>query len=163
MKRIALYPGTFDPITNGHADLIARALSLFDHVVVAVNNTHTRKQPWLSLEQRLHCVRLVCGDNPRLCVVPLHGLLVDLAQQQQAQCIIRGLRTTSDFNNEYQQMCMNLHLRPSLETIFLPTQPALTGLSSTLVRDILMLGGDVAPFVPKSILQYLTAQLAHGA
>ena len=146
MKRNAVYPGTFDPITNGHHDLVRRAAGIFDHVIVAIAaNTH--KTPMFALEKRVDLARRVLADLPNVEVQGYAGLTVDFARQHHGAVIVRGLRALSDFEFEFQLANMSRHLDRSFETVFLTPQEQFTFISSTLVREIASLGGDVSGFV----------------
>jgi pantetheine-phosphate adenylyltransferase len=146
MKRSAVYPGTFDPITNGHQDLVRRAASVFERVIVAIAS-NPNKAPMFSLEQRVALAREVLGDIPGVEVMGYSGLTVDFARQQGVQVVVRGLRAISDFEFEFQLANMSRHLSRDLETVFLTPQEQFTFISSTLVREIAVLGGDVKEFV----------------
>lgn len=142
----ALYPGTFDPVTLGHTDLIERAACLFDRVIVGVAAS-AGKRPAFTLEERVDLLRQTVGGLGNVEIVPFSTLLVHFAQSQGAQVIIRGLRAVSDFEYEVQLAGMNRRLAPDLETLFLTPAEQFTFISSSLVREIAALGGDVAPFV----------------
>ncbi len=150
MITTAIYPGTFDPITNGHSDLIHRATKLFDHVVIGVAAT-TSKTPRFSLEERVELARNVLSDLPSVTVISFSCLLVDFAQQHSAQVILRGLRAVSDFEYEFQLAGMNRKLAPGIETLFLMPAEQYTYISSSLVREIAALGGNVSEFVHQSV------------
>ena len=144
--RSVVYPGTFDPITNGHIDLIARAARLFDRVVVAVA-ADTGKAPTFTTEERLSLVRTTVEDQTRVEVVSFSGLLVNFARELGVGVIIRGLRAVSDFEYEFQLAGMNRRMDADIETLFLTPAEQHTFISSSLVREIARLGGDVSPFV----------------
>jgi pantetheine-phosphate adenylyltransferase len=146
MKRSALYPGTFDPITNGHRDLVKRAAGLFDHVIVAIA-ANPNKTPLLGLESRVDLARRVLHDLPNVEVLGYSGLTVEFARQHKVAVIVRGLRAVSDFEFEFQLANMNRHVAPAIETVFLTPKEQFTFISSTLVREIAVLGGDVREFV----------------
>jgi len=146
MKR-AIYPGSFDPVTNGHLDVVERACKLFDEVIVAVAS-NDEKQPLFSLEERLDLLRQTVGRIDNVRVTQFDGLLVEFALEQKAIAVIRGLRAVSDFEFEFQMALMNRKLRDSVETIFLMPKEEYTYLSSRLVKEIGRLGGDVSKFVP---------------
>lgn len=150
----AVYPGTFDPITNGHSDLIERASRLFDHVVVAVAAS-PKKKPMLSLEKRIDLVKTVAAHLDNVSVVGFNCLLADLLEQQNANIILRGLRAVSDFEYEFQLANMNRQLMPKAESIFLTPAEQLSFISSTLIREIASLGGDVSKFVHPAVAQEL--------
>lgn len=142
----ALYPGTFDPITNGHQDLVRRAAGIFSRVVIAVA-ANPNKAPLFSLEERVQLARQVVADLPNVEVTGYSGLTVEFARQQRLDVIIRGLRAVSDFEFEFQLANMSRHLASELETVFLTPQEQFTFISSTLVREIAVLGGNVSEFV----------------
>lgn len=146
MKRSAVYPGTFDPITNGHHDLVRRAASIFERVVVAIaGNSH--KAPMFSLEQRVDMARKVLKDVRGVEVVGYTGLTVEFAQKNGINVVVRGLRAVSDFEFEFQLANMSRHMSRDIETVFLTPQEQFTFISSTLIREIATLGGDVSQFV----------------
>jgi pantetheine-phosphate adenylyltransferase len=146
MKRNAVYPGTFDPITNGHQDLVRRAAGIFEHVVVAIAaNTH--KTPMFSLEKRVELARRVLSDLDNVEVQGYAGLTVEFAHRYPDAVIVRGLRAVSDFEFEFQLANMSRHLDRAFETVFLTPQEPFSFISSTLVREIAVLGGDVSAFV----------------
>ena len=146
MKRRAVYPGTFDPITNGHQDLVRRAAGVFDHVIVAIAS-NPNKAPMFPLEKRVTLAREVLGDIDNVEVMGYSGLTVDFAKLHDVQVVVRGLRAVSDFEFEFQLANMSRHLSRELETVFLTPQEQFTFISSTLVREIAILGGDVKEFV----------------
>ncbi len=146
MKRNAVYPGTFDPITNGHHDLLRRAASIFDRVVVAIA-ANPSKAPLLTLEKRVQLAREVLSDLKNVEVMGYSGLTVDFAKKNDLSVIVRGLRAVSDFEFEFQLATMSRHLSSDIETVFLTPQEPFSFISSTLVREIAVLGGDVREFV----------------
>ncbi|KAA6185603.1 pantetheine-phosphate adenylyltransferase [Thiohalocapsa marina] len=148
--RSVVYPGTFDPITNGHADLISRASKLFDRVVVAVARD-TGKAPAFDLEQRVALARTICADMPNVEVVAFSGLLVEFARRLQVHVIMRGLRAVSDFEYEFQLAGMNRRMAPDIETLFLTPAEQYAYISSSLVKEIARLGGDVSAFVAPEV------------
>ena len=159
MTHRAIYPGTFDPITFGHIDLAQRALRLFDQVVVAIG-TDSAKQPTFTIEERVRMAQLAFADmDGKIEISSFDGLLVDFAHTAGAQAIIRGLRAVSDFEYEFQLASMNRQLAPDLESIFLTPAKEYAFVSSSLVKEVAMLGGDVSHFVPKEIKQMLTSKL----
>jgi pantetheine-phosphate adenylyltransferase len=155
----ALYPGTFDPFTNGHEELVRRAASLFGRVIVAVA-TSPKKEPLFALDQRIELIKSVVGDVPDIEVVGYEGLTVEVAHQHNVNVIIRGLRAVSDFEYEFQLATMNRHLASDVETIFLTPTEEFMFVSSTLVREIAALDGDVSGFVSKRVHQALKDQFA---
>ena len=146
MKRHAVYPGTFDPITNGHHDLVRRAASIFSRVVVAIA-ANPNKTPLFSVEKRVELARAVLADVPQVEVMGYSGLTVDFAREQGLSVIVRGLRAVSDFEYEFQLANMTRHLSQDIETVFMTPKEQFTFISSTLVREIAVLGGDVNEFV----------------
>lgn len=148
--RSVVYPGSFDPITNGHSDLIDRASRLFDRVVVAVARD-SAKNPTFSTEERVALVRSVCEGTNNVDVVSFSGLLVDFAQSAKVHVIMRGLRAVSDFEYEFQLAGMNRRMAPDIETLFLTPAEQYAYISSSLVKQIARLGGDVSAFVAPSV------------
>ena len=146
MKKV-VYPGTFDPITNGHIDLIERACRLFDHVVIAIATSKT-KRPLFTLDERVELVKSSLKHLGNIEVCGFEGLLVNLVRDKQANAVLRGLRAVSDFEYEFQLANMNRALAPEMESLFLTPSEHLSFISSTLVREIASMGGDVKKFVP---------------
>jgi len=146
MSISAMYPGTFDPVTRGHEDLVRRCAKLFDHVVVAVAAS-PKKQPLFSINERVTLVETVLSDLPSVSVRGYDGLTVDFARENELQVIVRGLRAVSDFEFEFQLATMNRHLSDEIETVFLTPTESYNFVSSSLVREIAEHGGDVAEFV----------------
>jgi pantetheine-phosphate adenylyltransferase len=161
--RTAIFPGSFDPITNGHVDIIRRALRLFDRIVVAVLQ-NAAKQPHFTPEERLAIIREVFAGEPGVEADTFDGLLVDYARRRAATAIVRGLRAVSDFEYEMQMAHMNRHLSPTVETVFLMPDETNSFLSSRLVKEVFSLGGDVAAFVPPAVERRLqqTREAAGG-
>ena len=157
--RHCIYPGSFDPITNGHFDVLQRASRLFDRVTVAVAIS-TTKHSLFSTEHRVELIRANLGGLPNVEVVSFEGLLVEFARKQKAQAIIRGLRALSDFEFEFNMALMNRHLEPQVETIFVMPKEAYSYTSSSLVKQIAKLGGDIAHFVPANVAAALKETLA---
>jgi pantetheine-phosphate adenylyltransferase len=141
-----VYPGTFDPITRGHEDLVRRAAGIFDHVVVAIA-ANPNKAPLFSIDERVELARGVLADLPNVSIQGYHGLTVEFAKNNQIGVIIRGLRAVSDFEFEFQLANMGRHIAPGVETMFLTPKEHFTFISSTLVREIAVLGGNVSEFV----------------
>ena len=158
MTGIAIYPGTFDPVTRGHIDICERALKMFDHVVIGVADS-LAKQPFFDIDERLDMLQTVFADNARISVRPFSGLLIDFARESDAEVIVRGLRAISDFEYEVQLAGMNRSLAPEIETVFLTAAQRFAFVSSSLVREIARLDGDVSEFLHPDILQRLTAKL----
>jgi len=154
MRRV-VYPGTFDPITNGHLDLIERACRLFDHVIIAIA-PNTKKNPVFSLDERVAMVKAVTSHLDGVEVVGFEGLLVDIVRQQNAMGVLRGLRAVSDFEYEFQLANMNRALAPEVESLFLTPADHLSYISSTLVREIAALKGDVSKFVHPVVMKELS-------
>jgi pantetheine-phosphate adenylyltransferase len=150
LSKGALYPGTFDPITRGHADLIARCARMFDRVVVAVA-ANPKKAPLLPLDERVELAREVLSDLPSVTVTGYDALTVEFAREQDLGVIVRGLRTASDFEYEYQLSQMNQRLDPDIETILMTPAPEFSAISATLVREIAAHGGDVSAFVHPAV------------
>jgi pantetheine-phosphate adenylyltransferase len=155
MTRIAVYPGSFDPPTRGHEDLVRRSLALADRLIVAVA-VNAAKQPLFSVEERLEMLRAAVGDDSRVAFQSFDGLLAEFAKRAGATIIVRGLRAVSDFEYEFQMALMNRQLHPSLETVFLVPAVDLTYLSSSLVREVAKFGGDVRPLVHSAVATALT-------
>ena len=147
-----LYPGTFDPITNGHVDLVTRATKLFDEVVIAVALGH-HKKPMFSFEERVDMVETVFADLPQVSVVGFEGLLVEFMRERNATAVLRGLRAMSDFEYEFQLANMNRELDENFEAVFLTPAQNYSFISSTMIREVAKLGGDVAKFVPPCVTQ----------
>ena len=150
MKKIAIYPGSFDPITNGHIDLIKRASKLFDEVIVAITQ-NANKSSFLSIEQRVTAAENSISSLPNIRVLSFNTLLVDFAKEHNAQIIIRGLRAVSDCEYEFQLSGMNKRLNSQIETLFMTPSEEFANISSSLVREILLLGGNISPFVPSEV------------
>jgi len=153
-RRIALYPGTFDPITNGHVDIVLRASQLFDHVIVAVADS-AKKTPMLPLEVRCDLVRGACQELASVSVRPLRGLLAAEYGELGIHVVIKGLRSMTDFEYEFQQAQANRRLHSQFETVFFMPSDRNTCISSSLVREIYALGGDVRDFVPQNVARHL--------
>jgi pantetheine-phosphate adenylyltransferase len=158
MKKIAIYPGSFDPITNGHIDLIRRASTLFDKVIVGITQ-NCKKTSFLNIDDRIQTTNTALKNIDNIEVLSFDTLLVDFANAQNAQVILRGLRAVSDFEYEFQLSGMNKHLNPNIETLFMTPAEQYANISSSLVREILMLGGDISAFVPKSVEDHLKSKL----
>ena len=158
MTQTAIYPGTFDPITNGHLDLIQRANKLFGKVIVAIA-ANSGKQPAFSLQERIDLANTVLADIKDVEVVGFDILLVEFAKKSNAQVIIRGLRAVSDFEYEFQLTGMNRKMAPDIETLFLTPAEQYTYISSSLVKEVAKLNGDVSSFVPKAVFDALKHKL----
>jgi pantetheine-phosphate adenylyltransferase len=155
----AIYPGSFDPVTNGHLDLITRSLGLFDEVIVGVADNEA-KSPLFTTAERVDLIRRSVGDQAGLSVEPLNGLLVDFCRRRESFVVIRGLRAVSDFEFEFQMALTNRRLEPKIETIFLTPREDCIFLSSRLVKEVARLGGDVAPFVAPPVLSSLKGKFS---
>ncbi len=155
-ERIAVCPGSFDPMTNGHVDLIARASRVFDRVVVGVL-VNDQKTPLLPEADRVALVREVMAGDPRVQVETFDGLLVDFARRLGATSIVRGLRSAADFEYEWPMTVLNRTLQPDIETVFLVPSPAVTAISSRLVKEIWRLGGDISGLVPPAVEAHMRA------
>ena len=154
--RRAIYPVSFDPVTNGHLDVIQRASRLFDDLIVAVAfNDEKHKSALFSIDERIELLRESCDDIPNARIVRLDGLLVDFARHQNVDAIVRGLRAISDFEFEFQMALMNRKMEPALETIFMMPKEEYTYISSRIVKEIARLGGNVQSFVPDCVVQAL--------
>jgi len=154
MKQKAIYPGTFDPVTNGHIDIISRGAKIFPELIVAVAS-NAAKRPYLSLSTRIQLLEEVVGEIPGVQVVGFDSLLIDFVLEQNAGIILRGLRAVSDFEYEFQLAGMNRKLSKQVETLFLTPSENLMFISSTLVREIAALNGDVSQFVPAGVVKEL--------
>ncbi len=155
MSTRAMYPGTFDPITLGHEDLVRRAASVFERVVVAIASNTGSKVPMFGLDERVAMVRNAVGDIPGVEVMGYDKLTVDFAEANNLNVIIRGLRAVSDFEYEFQLAAMNRHLTETVETVFLTPTEEYAFISSTLVKEVAALGGDVSEFVSPAVRQAL--------
>ncbi|TCV93506.1 pantetheine-phosphate adenylyltransferase [Biostraticola tofi] len=158
MTTKAIYPGTFDPLTNGHLDLVARAASMFDHVVLAIAFSPSKK-PLFSLEERVSLATQVTGHLSNVDVVGFADLMANFARQQQANILVRGLRAISDFEYEMQLAKMNHHLMPELESVFLMPAEQWSFISSSLVKEVALHGGDIDHFLPEPIARAVKARL----
>lgn len=153
MKK-AIYPGSFDPITNGHVDIIKRALLVFDHLLVAISHNR-EKAPLFSVAERKILIEETFLHNKRIEVTSFDGLLMDFSEQQQAHFVVRGLRAASDFEYEFQLAAMNRHVNPRIDTVFFMTGNETYFLSSRLVKEVALLGGDVSKMVPPPVVEAL--------
>ncbi|HWW82373.1 MAG TPA: pantetheine-phosphate adenylyltransferase [Vicinamibacterales bacterium] len=150
MPTLAVYPGSFDPLTNGHVDIISRGARLFDRIVVAIL-VNAEKSPLFSLAERVEIARSVFKDQPNVEVDTFNGLLVDYVERRGAQVIVRGLRAISDFEFEFQMALMNRRLRPDIETVFMMPAEQYTYISSRLIKEVFSLGGRVHGLVPELV------------
>jgi len=160
MAKTAIYPGSFDPVTNGHLDLIRRAAKLFDHVIVVVMTNYNKIGNYsFTVEERMNLIHRVTQDLPNVEVDSDGGLLASYAERRNADVIIKGLRAVSDFENEFQQALINSKLNPQVETMFFTAASDNMFLSSSLLKQVCALGGDVSPFLPPEICADITARL----
>ena len=158
-KRVAIYPGTFDPMTRGHEDLVRRAVDLFDHVIVGIAASR-KKAPFFTLEERVEMANEVLQPYPSVEVCSFDGLLLDFLRDKGAKVILRGLRAVSDFEYEFQMAGMNRNLNPDAETLFLTPSEQYMFISATMVREFAIFGGDVSKFVRPEIVQRLARKVA---
>ncbi len=158
MNHIAVYPGTFDPLTLGHEDQVRRAARLFDSVILAVADSRA-KRPFFTLDERVDMAREVLSDVPNIEVCGFSGLLMKFVQERGARVVVRGLRAVSDFEYEFQLAGMNRGLYPEVETVFLTPGERFMFISATIVREISVLGGDVTKFVPPGVAKRLTEKI----
>jgi pantetheine-phosphate adenylyltransferase len=159
--RRAIYPGSFDPVTNGHLDVIQRACRLFDELTIAVAfNEKKEKSTLFSIDERIELLQQSCEHLKNLRVIRLTGLLVQAAKEQKMDAIVRGLRAISDFEFEFQMALMNRKMQPSIETIFMMPREEYTYISSRIVKEIARLGGNVDPFVPKCVAEALAKKFS---
>jgi len=154
MPDIAVYPGSFDPITNGHLDLIQRALRIFDHIIVAVA-TNAFKQSLFTIEERMEMIRESLKDHPQITIDSFAGLLVNYAKRQKARAVLRGLRAVTDFEYEFQLAMMNRRLEPEVETVFLMTGLRWVFLSSSILKEAAFHGGNIEGMVPEIVIKKL--------
>lgn len=157
MTKLTLYPGTFDPITNGHLNLIKRSAAMFDHIIVAVAASPSKKTLF-TLEERVQLIQDVIKDLPNVSVEGFSGLMVDFAKEKRANLLVRGLRTSMDFEYELGLTCMYRKLMPELESVFLTPSEEYAFLSSTIVREVALHGGDLTLFVPKTVAKALNSK-----
>ena len=152
--RLAVFPGSFDPLTNGHVDIVLRSALLFERIIVAVL-LHAEKKPLFTADERVAIIREVFREYPNVEVDTFDGLLVEYARQRRASAIVRGLRAVSDFEYEFQMALMNRHLEPSLETVFMMPAEQYTYLSSRLIKEVFRLGGEVRGLVPPAVERWM--------
>ena len=160
-KRIAVYPGTFDPLTSGHEDLVRRASKLFQRIIIGIAESRSKK-PLFNLAERVEIAREVLTGYPNVEIYGFDGLLMDFMRQHEASVIIRGLRAVSDFEYEFQMAGMNRNLYPDVETVFLTPSDQYMFVSATMVREIATLGGDVSKFVPAQVQKRLAVKIQQG-
>jgi len=154
----AIYPGSFDPFTNGHLDILERSLRLFKEVTVLVAGS-SRKTKLLSVEERVELIRETVKDMPNVTVESTTGLIMEYAHQHKVRAVIRGLRTPSDFEYEYMMATMNKNIHPECETVFMMTSQGLYFVSSSMIKELHTYGGDISPYVPAPVLQKLKEKL----
>jgi pantetheine-phosphate adenylyltransferase len=162
MPTLAVYPGSFDPITNGHVDIITRGARLFDRIIVAIL-VNPEKQPLFTMEERVEIARAVFKDRPNVEIDTFDGLLVDYVERQQAQVIVRGLRAVSDFEYEFQMALMNRRLNSTIETVFMMPAEQYTYISARLIKEVSALGGRIHGLVPDMVEQRLREKHARRA
>jgi len=155
----ALYPGSFDPITNGHLDILDRALELFDEVILVVAGSG-RKNPLFSPEERVDLIRDVVRDRPRVKVDRWSGLIMEYAEKNGIQAVVRGLRAASDFEYEFMMASMNKQINPSVETLFMMTGQNLYFISSSMIKELYRYGGDISSYVPEAVVKRLGEKMA---
>jgi len=160
--RLAIFPGSFDPLTNGHVDIVLRSAQLFERVLIAVL-VNPGKTPLMTADERVGIIRAVFREYPNVEVDTFDGLLVDYARRRRASAIVRGLRAVSDFEYEFQMALMNRHLEPALETVFMMPAEQYTYLSSRLIKEVFSLGGDVAGLVPPVVEEWMRTHKAAKA
>lgn len=158
----AIYPGSFDPLTNGHLDLIARGSRIFSHLTVAILNNSEKQQPLFPVSERVEMIAEATGDYGNVSVATFDGLLVEFARQQQAQALLRGIRAISDYEYEFQMALMNRRLAPQLETVFMMPAEKYSYVSSRLIREVFRLGGSVEGLVPPTVLKRMQSRASMG-
>ena len=158
-EKIAVYAGTFDPITNGHVDILGRSLALFDQVIVAIA-VNPRKEPLFSLDERIEFITEAVGRDPRVQCDAFDGLLVEYCRAHRARFVVRGLRALADFEYEFQFAHMNRRLAPGVDTVFFMTDERHHYVSSSLIKEVASLGGDIAGLVPPAVARALTAKFS---
>ncbi len=156
---VAVYPASFDPITNGHIDIIQRASRLFDELIVAVAQ-NVFKEGLFSLAERMEMIRMASAATPNIRIDTISGLLVDYAREKRARVVVRGLRALADFEYEFEMAMMNSHMNPEVETVFLMTSPKWFYVSSSRLRELVRFGADVSDFVPPFVSERLKAKLS---
>ena len=161
MSTLAVYPGSFDPLTNGHVDIISRGARLFDRIIVAIL-VNAEKSPLFTVEERLDIARTVFRTLPNVEVDTFDGLLVDYVERRQAQVIVRGLRAVSDFEYEFQMALMNRRLNGKIETVFMMPAEQYSYISSRLIKEVFSLGGRVHGLVPDTVEERLRQKVTHG-
>ncbi len=157
MATLAVYPGSFDPLTNGHVDIISRGARLFDRIIVAIL-VNGEKSPLFTMAERVEIARAVFADQPNVEIDTFDGLLVDYVERRHAQVIVRGLRAVSDFEFEFQMALMNQRLKPKIETVFMMPAEQYTYISSRLIKEVFTLGGEITGLVPPIVEEQLRAK-----
>ena len=157
----SLYPGTFDPPTNGHVDLIQRGAKLFDHLTVAILNNPV-KNPLFSVEERVEMLKEVTGALPNVTIATFNGLMVEFARKEGASAVLRGIRAISDYEYEFQMALMNRRLAPEIETVFLQPAGRYSFVSSRMLKQVFAFGGDITGLVPPEVLKRLRDRINHG-
>lgn len=161
MSRLAIYPGTFDPITNGHLDIVCRASGIFDEIIILVAD-NVDKAPLFSIDERVELAHEAVADNEQVRVETFGGLLAEFARERKATAIIRGLRAVKDFEYEFQMALMNKSLYPEVETVFFMPSERFTYVNSAIVREVARLRGDISPYVPQVVVEAMEAKFASG-
>ena len=161
MSVTALYPGTFDPPTNGHVDLIQRGAKLFDHLTVAILNNR-EKNPMFTVEERVEMLKEVTGTLANVSIATFEGLMVEFARRQGASAVLRGIRAISDYEYEFQMALMNRRLAPEIETVFLQPAGRYSFVSSRMVKEVFSFGGDISGLVPPNVVKKLRARIKNG-
>jgi pantetheine-phosphate adenylyltransferase len=161
MTKIAIYPGTFDPITHGHISMVKRATYLFDEVIIAIAAS-VGKTPMFSLSQRVAIATEIFRDLPQVTVSPFSGLLVNFMDEKRAHIVLRGIRTSGDMEYEFQLAVANRYLKADMETVFLKPDEQFAHISSSIVREIAAMGGDLIPFVPPQVIMAFKKQKKNG-
>lgn len=163
MERIAIYPGSFDPITNGHLEIIRRSSKLFDKIIVVVMTNHRKQGSYaFSVDERVNLIKACTGDLPNVSVDSYMGLLADYAKKAGAAAIVKGLRAVSDFEDEFQQALINKKLNSDVETVFLAASSENMFLSSSMIKQVCQLGGDISLFIPKEIVKDVIEKIKKG-
>lgn len=159
MAKIAVYPGSFDPITYGHINIIERGMKLFDKIIVAISLNQSGKKPFFSIEERVSMVQTIFRNEKKIAVEPFKGLLVDYVKSKNAEIVLRGLRTVADFEFELQMSLANKKMNSALETVFMMTEGKYSFLSSSIIKEILSLGGSVRDLVPDVVVEKFNERL----
>lgn len=158
MKSLAIYPGSFDPVTNGHIDIIEKSLSIFKKVIIAVI-TNPSKNALFTISERENMLKDIFNNNKNIEIMSFDGLLVDFAEEIGADTVIRGLRAVSDFEYEFQMALMNQHLAPEITSIYLMPSPKFSYISSSIIKEVFSMGGDIRELVPEEVIKYLKEKM----